>query len=238
PVRSWFDFLSFMLNLAYNISGKGKAVGIISLEQDENELADRLISLASGINSLKIRKGELSQGDWSKIIEGAETIAKLPIYIIHLPGARIMEILIKMKQMKENHNCEVLFIDHLDEIDKQDSINNENITNIIENYVKKIRDHGIYLNAAVCALHQINRNVESRTDKRPKMADLRNCGALEQKADEGILLYRDKKYNPDNYEDDDVEIAEIIIGKNRNGPIRNIKLSFDEETIKFETYYV
>jgi len=228
---------AFMLNLAYNISSKNTPVGIISLEQNTEELIDRLLCIISGINSLEMRKGNFKENDWQKLTEAAEILCKLPIYIIHIPGARIMEIIVKMRQMKENYNCGIIFIDHLDEVDRNDNTENITITNILANYAKKIKDQANYLDINATLLHQINRSVETRTDKRPKMSDLRNSGDIEQKADEIYLLYRDKKYYPEKYESDDEDLIEIIVGKQKNGPIGKVELLFLEESMKFESYY-
>ncbi len=221
---------AFVLNIAQHICFKEKKGAVIfSLEMSRDQLANRLLSLESHVDSQAIRSGNVSARDWEQIIEAASVIGESKLIIDDTPGISIAELRSKCRKYKaENKDLSVVIIDYLQLMSgsgRTDSRQQE-----ISDISRALKSLARELNVPVVALSQLSRAVEKRDDHRPMLSDLRESGAIEQDADVVMFLYRDDYYNPDT---DKKGIAEIIIAKQRNGPIGTTELVWLPDLTKF-----
>ncbi|MCR4670475.1 MAG: replicative DNA helicase [Saccharofermentans sp.] len=220
---------AFVLNMAQHICFKdNKCAVIFSLEMSKEQLVNRLLSLESRVNSQAIRTGSMSDGDWESIVEGAEVIAKSKLIIDDTPGISITELRSKCRRYHQEHELSVVIIDYLQLMSghgRADSRQQE-----ISEISRSLKALARELNVPVVALSQLSRAVEKRDDHRPMLSDLRESGAIEQDADVVMFLYRDDYYNK---ESDKRGIAEVIIAKQRNGPIGTVELVWLPDYTKF-----
>ena len=211
---------AFVLNVAQNMAFKeGKTVAIFSLEMSKEQLVNRLFSLESKVDSQALRTGNLTDEDWAKLIEGAAVVGKSNLIIDDTPGISIAELRSKCRKFKLEHNLGIIIIDYLQLMSggKRSESRQQEISEISRSLKAVARE----LNVPVVALSQLSRAVEQRPDHRPMLSDLRESGAIEQDADVVMFLYRDDYYNKDT---DKKNIAEVIIAKQRNGPIGTVEL--------------
>lgn len=220
---------AFALNIAQSIIEKSnKSALIFSLEMGKDELIQRMLAANSGVPSSKIATAKLSEKEYSAIALSIGTMSLWPLYIDDSPNPSVMEMRSKCRKMAAQQNLGVVIIDYLQLMGGGDPTNRvQEITAITRNLKCLARE----LQIPIILLSQLNRNLESRNDKRPKMSDFRESGSIEQDADVAIMLYRDEYYNP---ETTDRGIAEIIVAKHRNGGTGTIKLLFDAEFTKFK----
>lgn len=219
---------AFAVNVAQNIVEKGKSALIFSLEMGKDELIQRMLAANSGVPSSKIATARLSEEQYSKIALSIGTMSLWPLYIDDSPNPSAMEMRSKCRKMAAQQNLGIVVVDYLQLMGGGDPTNRvQEITAITRNLKCLARE----LQVPIILLSQLNRNLESRNDKRPKMSDFRESGSIEQDADVAIMLYRDEYYNP---ETTDRGIAEVIIAKHRNGPTGTVKLLFDAEFTKFK----
>ncbi|HEY9854903.1 MAG TPA: replicative DNA helicase, partial [Stenomitos sp.] len=224
---------SFALNLAQNVAKiNDLPVIVFSLEMSKEQLAQRLICSEAKINAHRIKTGFLSETDWPKLTEAIGVLASAPIYIDDTPAITVMEVRGKARRLKalEKKELGLIVIDYLQLMSGGgggDGNRVQEISSISRNLKALARE----LNVPIIALSQLSRAVESRTDKRPMLSDLRESGAIEQDADIVMFIYRDEYYNPDSVEKN---IAEVIIAKHRNGPVGAVKLFFEKEHTRFE----
>ncbi len=220
---------AFVLNIAqYMAFHENKTVAIFSLEMSKEQLVNRLFSLESKVDSQKIRTGNLSDQDWEKLIESAGVIGKSNLIIDDTPGISIAELRSKCRKYKLEHNLAIIIIDYLQLMSgsgKSDSRQQE-----ISDISRSLKSLARELSVPVVALSQLSRAVEQRPDHRPMLSDLRESGAIEQDADVVMFIYRDDYYNHDT---ELKNIAEIIIAKQRNGPIGTIQLVWLPDYTKF-----
>ena len=220
---------AFVLNIAqYMAFHNNVTVAIFSLEMSKEQLVNRLLSLESKVDSQSIRTGNLSDDDWAKLIEGAGTIGKSNLIIDDTPGISISELRSKCRKYKLENNLGIIMIDYLQLMTgskKTDSRQQE-----ISDISRSLKELARELNVPVVALSQLSRAVEQRPDHRPMLSDLRESGAIEQDADVVMFLYRDDYYNKDS---DMKGIAEVIIAKQRNGPIGTVNLVWLPNYTKF-----
>lgn len=212
---------AFVLNIAqYMAFRKDVTVAIFSLEMSKEQLVNRLLSLESKVDSQNIRTGNLEDEEWAKLIEGANIIGSSNMIIDDTPGISISELRSKCRKYKLEHNLGIIFIDYLQLMTgsgKRSESRQQEISDISRSLKALARE----LNVPVVALSQLSRAVEQRPDHRPMLSDLRESGAIEQDADVVMFIYRDDYYNKDS---ENKNIAEIIIAKQRNGPIGTINL--------------
>jgi replicative DNA helicase len=222
---------AFVLNLAHNMTIKDKkTVAIFSLEMSKEQLVNRLFSLESHVDAQILRTGNLSDTDWEKLIEGAGTIGSSRMIIDDTSGITISEMRSKCRKYKLEMGLDLVIIDYLQLMSGSNSRRNESRQQEISEISRSLKGLARELNVPVIALSQLSRAVEQRTDKRPMLSDLRESGAIEQDADVCMFIYRDDYYNPDT---EDKNIAEIIIAKQRNGPIGTVRLAWMPQYTRF-----
>lgn len=223
---------AFALNLALNAAKTNKSILIFSLEMSSSQLLQRFIAIEAGIGLQKIRTGFLSENDWGRMGLASETLMKTQLNIADLPNATVMEIRTVARRMKAAGKLDMILIDYLQLI-KGNSGKNENRQQEISDISRSLKGIARELDVPIIALSQLSRATEQRADRRPMLSDLRESGAIEQDADMVAFLYRDDYYNE---ESEAKGITEIIIGKQRNGPVGTIKLRFFHELTKFANY--
>ena len=220
---------AFVLNIAQHAAFKsGKTVAIFSLEMSKEQLVNRLLALESKVNSQNIRTGNLEDEEWAKLIEGANVIGNSNLIIDDKPGISISELRSKCRKYKMEHNLGIIFIDYLELM--TGSGRSESRQQEISDISRSLKALARELNVPVVALSQLSRAVEQRPDHRPMLSDLRESGAIEQDADVVMFIYRDDDYNKDS---ENKNIAEIIIAKQRNGPIGTVNLVWMPNYTKF-----
>ncbi len=223
---------SFAMNLAEYASLKSDAVtAIFSMEMSGTQLSTRLISSMGRINQQKIRTGKLSDEDWPRLTNAVALLSKANIFIDDTPALTPTDIRARARRLKRDKGLDLIVIDYMQLM--QLSSNSENRATELSEISRSLKALARELDVPVVALSQLNRSVESRTDKRPMMSDLRESGAIEQDADIIAFIYRDEVYNPDS---PDKGKAEILVAKQRNGPIFNTTLTFLGECTRFENY--
>jgi replicative DNA helicase len=221
------------INIAQNASIKaGIPVAIFSLEMSREQLALRMLASEARVDSQRLRKGFLGETDWPKLTTAAGTLSDAAIFIDDTPGISALEMKAKTRRLKAEHGLGLVVLDYLQLMRGRESLmQREQEISEISRSLKALAKE---LNVPVVALSQLNRQVESRTDKRPQMADLRESGAIEQDADVILFIYRDEVYNKSE-DNPEKGLAEIIVGKQRNGPIGRVKLSFLKDYTRFES---
>ena len=220
---------AFVLNVAQHMAFKvNKTVAVFSLEMSKEQLVNRLLSLESRVDSQSIRTGNLTDEDWGKLIEGAGIIGRSNLIIDDMPGISIADLRSKCRKYKMEMDLGIIIIDYLQLM--TGSKKSESRQQEISEISRSLKEIARELNVPVVALSQLSRAVESRPDKRPMLSDLRESGAIEQDADVVMFIYRDDYYNKDT---DKKNIAEIIIAKQRNGPIGTVELVWLPNYTKF-----
>ncbi len=222
---------AFVLNIAQYIAfKKEKGVAIFSLEMSKEQLVNRLFSLESQVDAQAIRTGNMKDSDWEKLIEGAGIIGKSRLIIDDTPGISVSELRSKCRKYKLEHGLDIIIIDYLQLMTGSVGRSSESRQQEISEISRSLKGLARELNVPVIALSQLSRAVESRPDKRPMLSDLRESGAIEQDADVVMFIYRDEYYNKDS---EFKKQAEIIIAKQRNGPVGTVNLAWLGEYTKF-----
>lgn len=219
---------------AAQMEGDGRTpVGIFSLEMSKEQLVLRLLTSESQIDFSKLRNGSVSAGtEWQRLADAANTLYQAPIYIDDTPSLTVLDLRARARRLKKEHGLGLLVIDYLQLMRGRTSNDSrEQEISEISRFLKALAKE---LNIPVIAISQLNRKVEDRPDKRPRLADLRESGAIEQDADVILFIYRDEVYNKESTQKG---IAEVIIGKQRNGPIGDLPLTFISSCTAFRNYY-
>ena len=221
---------AFVLNIAQYVAFRSNiTAAIFSLEMSREQLVNRLLSLESHVDAQAIRNGNLADADWEKLIEGAGIIGRSNLIIDDTPGISVAELRSKCRKYKLEHNLGIVIIDYLQLMSgggRSTDSRQQEISDISRSLKALARE----LNVPVVALSQLSRAVEQRPDKRPMLSDLRESGAIEQDADVVMFIYRDEYYNKDS---EKKGLAEIIIAKQRNGPVGTIELAWLPQYTKF-----
>ena len=221
---------AFVLNIAQYVAFKqAKTVAIFSLEMSKEQLVNRLFSMESKVDSQHLRTGNLSDVEWEKLIESAGAIGKSNLIIDDTPGISISELRSKCRKYKLEHNLEMIIIDYL-QLMSGSGRSTDSRQQEISDISRSLKALARELHVPVIALSQLSRAVEQRPDHRPMLSDLRESGAIEQDADVVMFIYRDDYYNKDT---EKKGIAEIIIAKQRNGPIGTVELVWLPDFTKF-----
>ena len=220
---------AFALNIAQNVAFKqNKCVAIFSLEMSKEQLVNRMFSLESNVDAQKLRTGQMADDEWERLIESASLIGRSNLIIDDTPGISVSELRSKCRKYKMEHDLSMIIIDYLQLMTgngRSDSRQQE-----ISEISRSLKAVARELSVPVIALSQLSRAVEQRPDHRPMLSDLRESGAIEQDADVVMFIYRDDYYNKDT---DKKGVSEIIIAKQRNGPIGTVELLWLAQYTKF-----
>lgn len=221
---------AFVLNLVDHIAvKKGLPAMVFSLEMSKEQLVNRMLAMESNVDSQKLRTGTLSDSDWDAVVEGIGVIGNSKLIIDDTPGISIMELRSRCRKMKLEYGLSIVIIDYL-QLMSGSGKGGDNRQQEISEISRSLKALARELSAPVIALSQLSRACETRQDHRPMLSDLRESGAIEQDADVVMFLYRDDYYNKDT---DMPNIAEVIIAKQRNGPIGTVNLVWRPEYTKF-----
>ncbi len=224
---------AFALNIAqFAALEMGVPVAIFSLEMAREQLAMRMLAGEARVNSQRLRKGFLGETDWPKLTTAAGRLSDAPIYIDDTPGITVIQMKAKSRRLKADKGLGLIVLDYLQLMKGSSAYSNSREQEISE-ISRSLKGLAKELNLPVIALSQLNRKVEDRPNRKPQMADLRESGAIEQDADVIAFIYRDEVYNTSE-DNPEKGIAEIIIGKQRNGPTGVVKLAFQKDYTRFE----
>lgn len=224
---------AFSLNIATHAAFAGIGVAVFSLEMAKEQLVLRMLCSEARVDNSKIRSGYLGERDFPKLANAAGRLHEAPIYIDDTPAISILELRAKARRLVRDRTKKVglLVVDYLQLMRGMGTASNREQE--ISEISRSLKALAKELSVPVIAISQLNRRVEDRGDKRPMMADLRESGAIEQDADVIMFIYRDEVYNPKS---DNKGIAEVIVAKQRNGPIDTVNLTFINEFTRFENY--
>ena len=226
---------SLALNIAENIGvDQDLPVAVFSMEMGSEQLAQRLVSSVGRIDAQKLRKGQLSDEDWDNFTAALHRLETKPIYIDDTPGLTITELSSRARRLVSQVGpLGLIVVDYIQLMTGQGRSANENRAQELSEISRGLKSLAKELQVPLIALSQLNRGVDSRSDRRPVMSDLRESGAIEQDADVIMFIYRDVVYNKETPNKD---LAEIIIGKQRNGPIGTLRMTFLGGNTRFEAY--
>lgn len=208
----------------------GAPVAIFNLEMSADQLATRILAEQSGISGEKLRMGRINHSEFQDLARAARDLQELPLFIDDTPALTVAALRTRARRLKRRHNIGLVVVDYLQLLQGAGRSSDNRVQEISE-ISRGLKTLAKELNVPVIALSQLNRGLETRTDKRPVMADLRESGAIEQDADLIVFIYRDDYYHQDSQ---DKGLAEIIIGKHRNGPTGTVKLRFFGEYTRFD----
>lgn len=221
---------AFVLNVVDHVAvKKGIPCMVFSLEMSKEQLVNRMLSMESNVDSQKLRTGTLTDSDWDAVVEGVGIIGGSKLIIDDTPGISISELRSKCRKMKLEHGLGMVIIDYL-QLMTGSGKSSDNRQQEISEISRSLKALAREMQAPVVALSQLSRACETRTDHRPMLSDLRESGAIEQDADVVMFLYRDDYYNKDT---DNPNTAEVIIAKQRNGPIGTVYLGWKPELTRF-----
>ena len=221
---------AFVLNIAQYVAiHSQQTTAIFSLEMSKEQLVNRMFSLESRVDAQKLRSGNLTDADWEMLIEGAGNVGRSKLIIDDTPGISISELRSKCRKYKLEHDLKLIIIDYL-QLMSGSGRHSESRQQEISDISRSLKALARELNVPVVALSQLSRAVEQRPDHRPMLSDLRESGAIEQDADVVMFIYRDDYYNKDS---EMKGISEIIVAKQRNGPIGTVNLVWLPQYTRF-----
>ncbi len=225
---------AFALSIAYNVAVSfGKSVAIFSLEMPKEQLVMRFLSQESKISLQAIRSGHLNQIEINNLVEAAKKMESAPIYIDDTPAVSVLEVRAKARRLKAERGLDLIIIDYLQLMKGLKAT--ESRQQEVAEISRSLKELAKELDIPVLALSQLSRQVEHRSDKRPQLADLRESGSIEQDADVVMFIHRPEVYKKDP-SPEEKGLAEIIIAKQRNGPIGSVRLRFYSNIVRFENY--
>ncbi|MDN5274402.1 MAG: Replicative helicase [Candidatus Saccharibacteria bacterium] len=221
---------TLVTNLAYNVATVAKqAVLFFSLEMSKEQLVDRMLADASGVDAWNIRTGNLSDEDFSKLSEAMGEMAEAPIYLDDTPGLSVLEMRTKARRAAHTAPLGLIIVDYLQLMQGSGRDNGNRVQEVSE-ISRGLKLIARELNVPVIALSQLSRSVESRTPQVPQLSDLRESGSIEQDADIVMFIYREAYYNPETEREN---ITDLILAKHRNGPTGKVELYFHPERLRF-----
>lgn len=222
---------SLALSMAQNAARRYRAnVAVFSLEMSNEQLVQRLLSMETGIDSHRLRLGDLQEEEWPILLEAAEMLANTGIYLDDTPAASVTEIRTKARRLYADQGLDMILIDYMQLMSGQSGGRNENRQQEISYISRSLKSLARELNVPVIALSQLSRAVESRQDKRPMLSDLRESGSIEQDADVVLFIYREDYYIEDT---DRANIADVLVAKHRHGSTGTVSLFFRKELTQF-----
>lgn len=220
---------SLALSIALQAARKwDKRIAIFSLEMSDEQIVERLVSAEAGIDSQRVRLGQIRDEEWPEFIKATNAIAGTPIFINDTPAISVLELRTEARKLKAEHGLDLLIVDYL-QLMRGDS-GSENRQQEISYISRSLKALARELKIPILALSQLSRQVESRNDKRPLLSDLRESGSLEQDADVALFMYREEEYNPDT---EFPNLAEIICRKHRTGPTGTFEVFFKKDLAQF-----
>lgn len=220
---------SLALSIAHNAAKKhGQRIAFFSLEMSSEQVVQRLISAETAIDSQRLRRGDIAEGEWGRFMKATSDLAETLFYIDDTPSISALELRTKARRLHAEVGIDLLVVDYLQLM--RGDFRSENRVQEISTISRALKALARELNVPVLALSQLSRSVESRQDKRPILSDLRESGALEQDADVVIFIYRDEMYNENTERQN---IADIMVAKQRNGPTGTVSLYFKKELAQF-----
>jgi replicative DNA helicase len=220
---------SLALSIAHNAAKRYRQrVALFSLEMSSEQVVQRLISAETGINSQRLRRGEIAQDEWGRFMKATSDLAETHFFVDDTPGVSALELRTKARRLHADVGVDLIVVDYLQLM--RGDFRSENRVQEISSISRGLKALARELNVPLLALSQLSRGVEARSDKRPILSDLRESGALEQDADVVIFIYRDELYNENT---ERKNIADIIVAKHRNGPTGNMALYFKKELAQF-----
>jgi replicative DNA helicase len=220
---------SLALTISHNAARKfGQRVAFFSLEMSSEQVVQRLISAETGIDSQRLRRGQLNEDEWGRFMKAYSELSGILFFIDDSPGLSALEMRTKARRLHAEYGIDLMVVDYLQLM--SGDFRSENRVQEISTISRALKALARELNVPVLALSQLSRGVESRTDKRPILSDLRESGALEQDADVVMFIYRDEMYNEAT---DRPNIADVIVAKQRNGPTGTVALYFKKELAQF-----
>ncbi len=221
---------AFAMGIAEHVGVVEKVpIAFFSLEMSKEQLVQRLLCAHAKVDAHKVRTGYLSTSDWPRLTAAAGKLSEAPIYIDDTPAMSVMELRAKARRLKAHHDIHLIILDYMQLM--RGSVGIENRQQEISEISRSLKSLARELGIPIVAISQLSRAVERRDDRRPQLSDLRESGAIEQDADVVVLLLREDYYNPTP---DNQGTAEIIIAKQRNGPVGSIRLAFIKEYTRFE----
>jgi replicative DNA helicase len=222
------------INIAEHVAlNEGLPVAVFSMEMGASQLAVRIVGSIGRIDQMHLRTGKLKDDEWPRLTEAIEKLRNISLHIDETPGLTTSELRANARRLaRQCGKLGLIVVDYLQLMSTSASMNDENRATAVGEISRGLKMLAKELQCPVIALSQLSRGVESRTDKRPMMSDLRESGAIEQDADVIMFIYRDDYYNKDSKEPG---VAEIIISKQRNGPTGTVKLAFMKELTRFES---
>jgi len=203
---------------------------IFSLEMSKEQLVQRMLCSHARVDAHKVRTGYLATSDWPRLTAAAGKLSEAPIFIDDTPAISVMELRARARRLKSHHGIKLIILDYM-QLMRGSAMNMESRQQEISEISRSLKALARELSVPVIAISQLSRAVESRTDHRPQLSDLRESGAIEQDADVVVLILREEYYSPSP---DNQGIAEAIIAKQRNGPVGNLKLAFIKEFTRFD----
>ena len=225
---------TFAMNLAEHAAIKSKVpVAVFSMEMPADALAMRMLSSLGQIDQHRLRTGRLNDDDWPRLTSAIALLNEAPLFIDDTPALTVTELRARARRLKREHGLSMIVIDYIQLMQGSNRSSNENRATEISEISRSLKALAKELEVPVVALSQLNRSLEQRPNKRPIMSDLRESGAIEQDADLIVFIYRDEVYNEDSAEKGK---AEIIISKQRNGPIGTVALTFQGKYTRFENF--
>jgi len=221
---------AFVLNIAQYVAlHANTAVGLFSLEMSKEQLVMRMLCSEARVDNAKVRTGYLGERDFPRLAMAAGRLAEAPIFIDDTPAQNVLELRAKARRLKREANVGLIVIDYLQLM--RGLTAQENRTQELSEISRSLKSLAKELGVPVIALSQLNRQVEQRADKRPMMSDIRESGSIEQDADVIMFIYRDEVYKADSQ---DEGVAEVVVGKQRNGPTGTVRLAFRREYTRFD----
>ena len=225
---------TFAMNLAEHAAIKSKVpVAVFSMEMPADALAMRMLSSLGQIDQHRLRTGRLNDDDWPRLTSAIALLNEAPLFIDDTPALTVTELRARARRLKREHGLSMIVIDYIQLMQGSSRSSNENRATEISEISRSLKALAKELEVPVVALSQLNRSLEQRPNKRPIMSDLRESGAIEQDADLIVFIYRDEVYNEDSAEKGK---AEIIISKQRNGPIGTVRITFQGKYTRFENF--
>jgi replicative DNA helicase len=216
------------LNIAQNVAQRDIPVAIFSLEMSREEIVSRMLCAEGRIDSQRLRTGQLSEADFTKLSNAASSLYKKPVYVDDSPGLTVTEIRAKSRRLKRRPGLGLVIVDYLQLMQGSGGENRQQEIALISRSLKNLARE---LEVPIIAVSQLNRSLEQREDKRPRLGDLRESGAIEQDSDVVMFIYRDEYYSPDKIESKG--LAEVVISKHRQGAVGKITMTFLPEFTLF-----